>query len=684
MAMYRKTVAAIASAAGLAVFAAGEAALEWRFPRSGNCYEGMAFADGTTGVLAWGGGDTLILTVGRADLWDNRGGYKWTAEQSYTNITAAVLAGDEAKLKAMFAKTVPKGEPRNPTMLPLGRVTVQIPGAKITRGGLDPYTGTGYIEFEAGKKTKRAGMAMSKAGGGVFAMKFPEDVRFIASAKAATDFPGLWKQLSALGFKPAAKFDGGFTWDLPADEPVSLAWSARGGELFVRTARGGRPAEYAGDFAAARAESEARWRKFWREGARVKVPDPDLQRAFDYGMYRYGAMTDPDGTPAGLQGPWIADDALPPWSADYHFNINVQECYSPAYRGGHFANLRPLFDMVLSWRATLRENARLFARIENGYSLPHSVSGRGVNIGGFWAGTIDHGSTAWVADMMWRYVKYSGDRKFLEEGAYDFMKGAMNVYRAMMEDKGGALAFPTGPSPEFGGYNMKKAVGRNPSFQLAAAHALARDLKEAAAMLGEPPDPMWTDVEKRLPRYSAGKNGIDIFEGRGLSESHRHHSHMAGLYPFDTVPAGDPAVEATYRTWDARGTRAWTGWCVPWAAVLNVHAGRPEKAVAMLKAWCRHFLDEGYGSHHNSVRDGFTRFRNGRGVMQMDGQCAAATAVMELMVHEVDGKPEFFKGCPAEWKDVSFENVALSDGRRVSGRRTGGKVEISYGPRPGK
>ena len=63
--------------------------------------------------------------------------------------------------------------------------------------------------------------------------------------------------------------------------------------------------------------------------------------------------------------------------------------------------------------------------------LPHSVDDRGVNIGGFWTGTIDHGSTAWVADMMFRYVKYSRDVDFLRRDAYDFMKGAMRVYRAM-------------------------------------------------------------------------------------------------------------------------------------------------------------------------------------------------------------------------------------------------------------
>ena len=37
------------------------------------------------------------------------------------------------------------------------------------------------------------------------------------------------------------------------------------------------------------------------------------------------------------------------------------------------------------------------------------------------------------------------------------------------------------------------------------------------------------------------------------------------------------------------------------------------------------------------------------------------------MVHEINGEVRYFRGCPDEWRDVSFENVALSDGRRVNG-----------------
>ena len=122
------------------------------------------------------------------------------------------------------------------------------------------------------------------------------------------------------------------------------------------------------------------------------------------------------------------------------------------------------------------------------------------------------------------------------------------------------------------------------------------------------------------------------------------------------------------------GTSYWTGWCVPWAAVLELHVGNAEGAVDRLRAWENHFCDAGHGSHHNSVRDGFTKWTHGESVMQMDGQCAATAAVLEMMAHEVNGKVEFFRGCPDSWREVSFENLALSDGTRVSARRVDGKI----------
>ena len=674
----------------------------WKFPRLGGCHEGIAFADGITGVLVWGGKDTINLTVGRGDLWDHRGGYPWTHEQSYTNIVAAVASGDEKRLYGLFKKVTPKGEPRNPFLLSLGRVVIKIDGAELKTGSLDPKTGIGSLEFTLGAKTMKAELAMSKSPR-AFAVKLPPGLNVSIDTMAAFDAPAVRKELEPIGYKnvqrlaPRKKIEGGFFWELPADPAVVLNWEMKGDAVLVGTARGDERRGFDDDctFERVKSSSIEYWKKFWEEGAEVELPDERLQRIFDYGMYRFGAMTEPDGVAAGLQGAWLEDDKLVPWNGDYHFNINVQECYSPAYRGGHFKNLMPLFKMVLSWRDRLRDNARKFAGVD-GYVLPHSVDDRGVCIGGFWTGTIDHASTAWIASMMYRYVRYSGDTAFLKNGAYDFMKGAMLVYREMMEEFEGRLSIPLGPSPEWGSMNVKKAVGRDPSFQLAAAHRLARDLIDAARLLGEKPDPMWLDVEKRLPEYTADNTGIMLFSGQRFVDSHRHHSHMAGLYPFDTIDftgkEGRRVVENTYRTWIEKGPGLWSGWSVPWASILHTHIGHPDAAVFMLHAWETFFTNPGYGSRHDVYHPGFSLMRRGTNgqrmgvsgdahgeeIMQMDGAMAAVTAIMELLVHDVNGKTEYFRGCPESWQKVSFRKIRLADGRSVSAERVNGKVSIKF------
>ena len=105
----------IVLAIGLAAAVLRAAPVEWEFPRLGTCHEGIPFSDGVTGVLVWGGGDAIRLTVGRADLWDHRGGYPWLASQSYTNIVALVQAGRKEELLGLFKKETPKASRVTPT-----------------------------------------------------------------------------------------------------------------------------------------------------------------------------------------------------------------------------------------------------------------------------------------------------------------------------------------------------------------------------------------------------------------------------------------------------------------------------------------------------------------------------------------------------------------------------------------
>ena len=71
---------------------------------------------------------------------------------------------------------------------------------------------------------------------------------------------------------------------------------------------------------------------------------------FQYGRYLLIASSRPGSLPANLQGVWN-NSTTPPWSADYHLNINLQMNYWPAETTNLAETTAPLFDYVDSLRA---------------------------------------------------------------------------------------------------------------------------------------------------------------------------------------------------------------------------------------------------------------------------------------------------------------------------------------------
>ena len=701
-----KKLFVVGVAAMVLVGAAVERAeMEWHFPLT-QSHQGIPFGNAVTGFLVWGGDRTLKVTIGRDDVWDHRGGYDWHEDQCYTNIVSALYAGDYDRVKSLFRRGEQKpGEPKNPQVIPIGHVEFALPeGISLDEGELDTENGVAEIKLvrAGGKDAGEIKVALDRKTG-VMAIRWPKGIAPAGKNVPAWEHDAVRKELEPILFSPPKSFaleDGaGFVQCLPSDPAVAAGYATKGGATFLAAVRG---ADAAGaekalgatlkdgakiGFDAIRERSAGFWKAWWAKTPAIDVPDGTIREIHDFGMYKFGSMVGADGVPAPLQGPWIEEYRLPPWHGDYHFNINVQMCYWPAYRGNHLEALKPLFAMVKGWWPILRDNARKFVGIDDGFMLPHSVDDRCRLIGGYWAGTMDHACTAWTCQMMFRYVTMSGDTDFLRTDAYPLMKGAMNVYRAMMEERDGALSLPASTSPEF---DSNPGWGRDASFQLAAAHRLARDLIRAAGMLGEKPDPMWLDVEKRLPlaSFKGGKPGgeIELWKGLTLPESHRHHSHLAGYVPFDVLDYDDPAIRrttvASFNTWQREGLGQWSGWAFPWAAMLQLHMGHADAADMTLHMWERMFTNPGHGSRHDPYFPGFCLMRKSTfspcgepmEIMQMDGAMAATAAVQEMFLHERGGVVHVFQGAPLRWRRTSFTNILSDEGVLVGAKREKGKV----------
>lgn len=682
--------------------------LDWRFPLP-RTHTGVPLGNALLGALVWGEGNRLRITLGRADLWDHRGGMKWTGEQNYAAIRDCLEKNDEERLRSLFetGTTPPPGQPRRPSLIPIGRVDLDLgKKAELQRAELNIITGEIKVSLKkAGKKRSlkivmdmdRSGLAIKCSGG----LK-PLTIILVPSSET------LEGHLESIGFSAPKAFrtksEIGWTQPLPVDPAVTVACRQGKETIFISVERGKKPKEARQiavkqldamtrtGYARIAKRGETWWKEYWKDVPRIDLPNDCLQELHDFGMYKFAGLCRPEGVPAGLQGPWIEDYQMPPWSGDYHFNINVQMCYWPAYRGNRLSHLRPLFDLIWSWRKTMRSNAKVFLDIDDGYMLNHAVDDRCTGMGGFWTGSIDHGCTAWMADMMYQYYAYTLDKDFLKKIAYPFMVGTMRVYEAMLEKTKGGYRLPVSVSPEYRGAAMN-AWGANASFQLACIHRLCEDLIAASTNLGKVPEPQWEDILARLPKATIIDDGgyprIALWEGTGLEESHRHHSHLAAISPFDTIDIDAPEwkniVIHTLNQWTVRGKGLWSGWCVPWASMLNSRVGNGAMAELLLEIMARVFVNEGRGTLHDCHVPGFTLMGGGyekledggsrKELMQMDAGMGAVAAIQEMLLHVRRGVNYIFRGCPARWRDASFDRMRTEGGFLVSARRKNGETE---------
>jgi hypothetical protein len=660
--------------------------LHWDFPLP-RPHTGVLLGNGTQGLLVWGT-DRLSITVGRAGFWDHRDATPFANRITFAELRRLLEAGDEAGVRAAFASPVKDFAYRRPCQIGGGRLELIFArGTVPVRAALDIHTATLRVTL-----SNRAVVTIRQA--------MDAELAWVETAtpyrlKVVPTWDHVGEQLAADGVQPPQRWPGGFCQELPADEPLALATAKRGRQLVIATALGADAAARAralaatADVPAAARRARTWWRQYWRDVPRVTLPDAALQHAWDLGTYKQAGLTTPGGVAAALQGPWMEEYQLPPWSNDYHFNINIEMIYWPALGTNRLAHFGPLWDLVRGWLPQLRANAEKFFGARDALMLPHAVDDRCCVIGSFWTGTIDQACTAWTAQLAWLHYRYAMDERLLRDLAWPLMRGAFNGYWAMLEERAGKLSLPVSVSPEYGGAAMT-AWGRDASFQLAALHWLAATLPVAARLLGEPADPRWQQVHERLPAYALveGKR-IGLWAGQDLAESHRHHSHLGGLFPFATIdpfaPAHRDIVRESLRHWQFTGAGRWTGWCLPWASILCARCNLPDAAVAWLHWWKEVFTNTGHGTLHDADFAGAGGLHRpaelepappagNHEVMQMDAAMGAVTALLELLVQCRPDAIHVLPAIPRRWRTLKFDGVrtegAFLVGATVAGGRT--------------
>lgn len=655
----------------------------WAFPIK-RPHAGIPLGNGRQGVLVWGHDDSLKITISRQGFWDHQGGRDFTQGGTYAQLEKLVTAKDEAGLRTLFG---PKSEQsvRSFQQLGGGRLTLVLKsGHRLYQAQLDAF---GQLRIEVVNPKGRlmtisishsqlddclvVSMAepMIKSDllqSAVSFCKQAYDQRNIArpdttSRKTAS---GLIKLVHQLLPHDSGLVIGFHKSGLGHIYQISTALVAKGSVDWIQF-----DPTLKSETSDLKLSAE-RWRAYYNACPSLNLLGyPELQREFDYSLYMQAITQAANGLPSTLQGPLLEDNNLPPWSADYHWNINVQMLHWSNLITGQHQRQKPLWDFIRRQLPTMQRYGKHFFGHDGAIMLPHATDDRLNITGSFWAGHIDAACMAWLAQMSYEYYTYTRDETHLKEVVWPLSKGAYTSFSAMLRDTvvngKPMLWLPVSVNPEWRGSQLR-AAGPNASFQLAAVHALLKILPKIAFALNEPQDPRWNEVKAKLPLYTVinapfsveydhfNWDRIALFTNQDLIESHRHHSHLASIYPFRTVSIEDTTrrnnviLKNSLVHWLRKGPGTWTGWSHIWASQICSYANRPQAGLFWLNQWQQGFLNEGGGSLHDAPFEGISvAFRddayqnqeNGkpyREYMQLDARLGFIRAMIEVFVRLTD------------------------------------------------
>lgn len=432
------------------------------------------------------------------------------------------------------------------------------------------------------------------------------------------------------------------------------------------------------------------WKDYWDQSS-VSLPDSLLQKQYDNEMYKFGSATREHSYPISLQAVWTADNGkLPPWKGDYHHDLNTQLSYWPAYTGNHLTEGLGYLNTLWDQRDVYKEYTRQYFETE-GMNIPGVCALDGKPMGGWIQYSMSQTVSAWLAQHFYLHWKYSGDRTFLKERAYPFLKDVVTFLEQIsVVDAAGVRKLRMSSSPEIFDNSIHAWFKDMTNYDLAMMQFAFKAAAELATELQLPEESAhWQAIGKQLPALDIDADGALTFaKGFPYDESHRHFSHAMAIHPLGLLDwsqgeASQQIIQATLKKLQDYGPDYWTGYSYSWFANMKARAFDGEGAAQALRTFAECFcLRNTFHVNGDQTKSGKSKFTYRP--FTLEGNFAFASGIQEMLLQSHTGIVRLFPAIPASWKNVSFDKLRAMGAFVISADRKEGKnVQVTILPEQG-